>query len=155
MFSWFFFIFIHIHSPPFRVFDPVQSCWKIATSYCTQSSLEMCDFVPNIPTVYNGTLPFWKCLKILNCILYCITAFKVEKNALKKNQKLSEVAVGGGGGLETSDTVWSFMLFFNLSLSLWRKQSQKGGPINNLLGIYPILKLDFLVFFFWPGTLFI
>ena len=64
----------------------------------------MCDFVPNIPAVYNGTLTFLTCLNILNCILYCITAFKVEKNAWKKNQKLSEVAVGGGG-LETSDPV--------------------------------------------------
>ena len=54
--------------------------------------------------------------QILNCILYCITAFKIEKNALKKNQKLSEVAVGGGG-LKTSDKFWSFIgIFFNLSL---------------------------------------
>ena len=76
----------------------------------------MCDFVPNIPTVYNGSLPFFKCLKILNCIFYSITAFKVEKNTLKKIKKLSEVAIGGGG-LKTSDTVLSFMLFlFNLSL---------------------------------------
>ena len=43
--------------------------------------------------------------QILNCILYCITAFKVEKKCIKKNQKLSEVAVGGGGGLKTSDKV--------------------------------------------------
>ena len=35
--------------------------------------------------------------QILNCILYCITAFKVENNTLNKNQKLSEVAIGGGG----------------------------------------------------------
>ena len=50
--------------------------------------------------------------QILNCILYCITAFKVEKKMHKKNQKLSEVAVGGGGGLKTSDKVSSFKGFF-------------------------------------------
>ena len=38
--------------------------------------------------------------QILNCILYCITAFKVEKMHYK-NKKLSEVAIGGG--LKTSE----------------------------------------------------
>ena len=66
----------------------------------------MCDFVPNIPAVYNGTLTFLTCLNILNCILGIVLhAFKVEKKCMKKSQKLSEVATRGGGGLETSDPV--------------------------------------------------
>ena len=53
----------------------------------TKSNLEMCDFVPNIPAVYN-----------------------------KKIKKMSEVAVGGGGvsKLQTKSEV---LCFFNLSLS--------------------------------------
>ena len=36
----------------------------------------------------------------------------------KKFQNMSQVAVGGGGGgLKTSDEVWSFRLFFNPSLT--------------------------------------
>ena len=35
----------------------------------------------------------------------------------KKFQNMSEVAIGGGGGLKTSDKVWSFRLFFNPSLT--------------------------------------
>ena len=41
--------------------------------------------------------------QILNCILYCITAFKVEKKCIKKIKKLSEVALGGDH--KTSDKV--------------------------------------------------
>ena len=74
----------------------------------------MCDFVPNIPAVYNGTLTFLTCLNILNCILYCITAFKVEK--LHEKKKLSEVAVGGGGGSRNFRPSLKFYVFFNLSL---------------------------------------
>ena len=53
-------------------------------STCSQSSLEMCDFVPSIPAVYNVTHLFFYVGQILNCILYCITAFKVLKNELQK-----------------------------------------------------------------------
>ena len=66
-----------------------------------------------MPAVYNGTLPFFG--QILNCILYCITPFKVEKNALRKNQKLSEVAIGGGvSKLQTKSEVLCFILTFHL-----------------------------------------
>ena len=69
-----------------------------------------------MPAVYNGTLPFLNVGQILNCILHCITPFKVEKNALRKNQKLSEVAVGGGGvlKLQTKSEVLCFILTFPL-----------------------------------------
>ena len=54
--------------------------------------------------------------QILNCILYCITAFKVEKKCIKKNKKLSEVAVGGGvWKLQTKSEVLSFFLTFPLA----------------------------------------
>ena len=40
----------------------------------------------------------------------------------KQIQNMSEVAVGGGGGgLKTSDKVWSFRLFFNPSLRGFKK----------------------------------
>ena len=54
--------------------------------------------------------------QILNCILYCITAFKVEEEKKHyKNKKLSEVAIGGGvSKLQTKSEVLCF--FLNLSL---------------------------------------
>ena len=78
-------------------------------STCSQSSLEMCDFVPNIPSVYNVTHPFFFNVgQILNCILYCSTAFKVLKNPLQK--KLKKCLKGGGGvsKLQTKSEVLCF-----------------------------------------------
>ena len=69
-------------------------------------------------TAHNYAVTVLYCLKILNCILYCIIAFIVEKNALKKkNQKMSEVAVGGGS--QNFRHCLKFYAFFNLSLGIF------------------------------------
>ena len=45
--------------------------------------------------------------QILNCILYCITVFKVEKNALKKIKNCLKLPLGGGGSQNFSK-VWGY-----------------------------------------------
>ena len=64
----------------------------------------MCDLFPIYLLFTMEPFLFENVGQILDCILYCITAFKIEKNALK-NQQLSEVPIWGGAGLKTSDKV--------------------------------------------------
>ena len=73
----------------------------------------MCDFVPNIPAVYNGTLPFFKCWPNIKQHFICITTFKVLKKMHKKNnKKMSEVAVWEGGGSGNFRHCLKFYAFF-------------------------------------------
>ena len=84
-------------------------------STCSQSSLEMCDFVPNIPSVYNVTHPFFFNVgQILNCILYCSTAFKVLKNPLQKKLKK---CLKGGVSPNFRQSLKFYAFLFNLSLT--------------------------------------
>ena len=73
--------------------------------------------------------------QILKCIFCCITAFKVKKNVVKKNQNMSEVAIGGRGvsKLQKKSEVLGF---FNPSLTLmykspampcWSRSGHQGG----------------------------